>query len=87
MGVGRLIFPPEGVKICGKAYLSMLQKEVAPDIKFRMKARSNPKKWIWQWDLAPAHTEKSVLSKLESVKRDPKNLPWPPKRADVSPLD
>ena len=47
MGVGRLIFPPEGVKICGNAYLSMLQKEVAPDIKFRKKAHSEPKKWIW----------------------------------------
>ena len=87
MGVGRLIFPPEGVEICGDAYLSLLEKEVAPDIKFRTKARSDPKKRFWQQDLAPAHTKKSVLSKLESGKLVPKNLPWPPKGADVSPLD
>ena len=58
MGAGRLVFPPEGVKICGDAYLSLLEKEVAPDIKFRTKARSDPKKRFWQQDLAPAHTKK-----------------------------
>ena len=43
MGVGRLIFPPEGVKICGDTYLSLLEKEAVPNIKFRMKAHSDPK--------------------------------------------
>ena len=84
-GIGRLIFPPEGVKICGDTYLQLMRKEVVPDIRSKMVSRADPAKWWWQQDLAPAHEKKEAKAAIGKIV--PKFLPWTPKGADLSPLD
>ena len=42
LGVGRLIPPPEGIKIDGDAYYRLMQEEVAPDVRMKMKRMGNP---------------------------------------------
>ena len=83
MGIGRLIFPPEGVKIDGDTYLSLLEKEVFPDIKFHMKRHQNPGKWVWQQDLAPAHTKKA---RLQSWRKWPRRTSPGRQRVPISVL-
>ena len=70
-GVGRLIFPPGGVKIDGDTYQQLMDREVAPDIWVKMIGHPDPYICWWQHDLAPAHEKRTSLSQLSG---------WPPIR-------
>ena len=85
--VGRtsLVFVPPGEKINALTYQDHILKPFVKDLE---RTKLNNKLFLFQQDVAPAHTAKSTQEWLQTeIPSYISKLEWPPSSPDPNPLD